>query len=217
MTEIKFWGSTYRGTAEGDHGVFTQSCGEVFAGSIAYGSACVGVLTWTSGDTAFVECDAEGKEHGRWLVCSAGGDTIYYLYEHGNGKEHALLSADGTCEYNGEACRADYAPFVALQAKVLPIKARSPPVPPQPPLFMPHFFAPSAPPDRSNRPLFWHAQELAKTHADKVRAQPPPPSVACMARASLSTAAAKQTYRASNRDDAPGRKGAPRMRHKPHA
>ena len=33
---------------------------------------------------------------------------------------------------------------------------------------------------------------------------PPPPSVACMARASHSTAAAKQMRRASNRDDAPG-------------
>jgi hypothetical protein len=96
----------------------------VFAGSHANGCARVGVNTRTSGTTQFVECDADGKVHGRYLDCYADGDTGYTLYEHGSAKEHALLYADGTCEYNGKACRADFAPFVALQAMVLPIKAR---------------------------------------------------------------------------------------------
>jgi hypothetical protein len=169
MTEIKFWGSKYVGTAEGDHGVFTNSKGTVYAGEIAGGYPCVGVATDTEGSTEYVECDANGKSHGRYLDCDARGDTVYYRYEHGSEKESAILRADGRCEYNWEACRADYAPFVALQAKVVPIKARPPLVPPTA-AFVPHFFAPTASRfDRSNRPLFWHSQELATTHAEKVR------------------------------------------------
>jgi hypothetical protein len=148
VAAIKFGRWTYRGTAEGDHGVFTDnSNGTVYAGSIAGGFACVGVATWTDGTTHFVECDADGKEHGRVLGCYAAGDTWYYRFEHGSRKEHAVLSADGTCEYNGEACRADYAPFVALQAMVVPIKARLPLVPPTA-ACMPHF-SPPPPPNRS--------------------------------------------------------------------
>ncbi len=130
MTEIKFWGGTLVGTAEGDHGVFTRSGGLVYAGQIAGGSARVGVLTRTNGTTTFAECDADGKEHGRELACGAGGDTWYFRWEHGSQKEHAVLSADGTCAYDGKACRADYAPFAALQAMVVPIKARPALVPP---------------------------------------------------------------------------------------
>jgi hypothetical protein len=124
MTKIKFNRWTFVGTAEGDHGVFTHSGGDVFAGQIAGGSARVGVATGTNGSTVFVECDADGKSHGRWLGCNAGGFTRYRRCEHGSQKESAFLYADGTCEYNGEACRADYAPFAALQAMVVPIKAR---------------------------------------------------------------------------------------------
>jgi hypothetical protein len=152
MTEIKFWGGTYVGTAEGDHGVFRDNGdGAVYAGKIAGGSACVGVATQTDGYTWFAECDADGKSHGRVSGCTADGDTWYFLYEHGSAKEFALLSADGTC-YDGEACRADYAPFVALQAKVAPIKARPPIVPPTA-ACMPHFFAHR---HSVHRPLVWH-------------------------------------------------------------
>jgi hypothetical protein len=152
MTEIKF-GWTYRGTAEGDHGVFTDSDGRIFAGQIAGDYPCVGVHTWTNGTTYFVECDADGKAHGRELACDAGGDTEYRRYEHGNEKEQAVLRADGTCEYDDKACRADYAPFAALQAMVVPIKARLQLVPPQPPFVM-RIFRPHRPSIRSNRPLF---------------------------------------------------------------
>ncbi len=103
------------------------------------------------------------------MECYAGGHTVYRLFEHGSEKERADLRNDGTCAYNGKACRADFAPFVALQAMVVPIKARPPLVPPpQPPLC--RTFSPQPPASRSNRPLFWHSQELATTHADKVRA-----------------------------------------------
>ncbi len=169
MTEINAFGWTYVGTAEGDHGVFTGSFGSVFAGQIAGDSACIGVLTHTNGDTYFVECDADGKVHGRELGCTAGGNTWYRRYEHGSWKERALLCADGTCVYNNKDCRADYAPFVALQAMVVPIKARPPLAPPTAASLCAAFFRPHPPASRSNRPLFCHSQELATTHADKVR------------------------------------------------
>ena len=124
MTAINLFGSTFDGTAEADHGVFTHSNGTVYAGSNANGCARFGVATNTSGTTTFVECDADGNVHGRYLVCTANGDVAYCLYEHGEEKEYAALCADGTCKYNAEVCSADFAPFVQLQAKVLPIKAR---------------------------------------------------------------------------------------------
>ena len=72
----------------------------------------VGVATDTDGDTAFVEFDADGEQHGRKLVCTAGGATVYVRCEHGSWKEGAALRADGTCLYGGDsdsdACRADY-------------------------------------------------------------------------------------------------------------
>jgi hypothetical protein len=109
-------------------GVFTDDNidGTVYAGEIAYGSACLGVATRTNGTTRFVECDDRGKYHGRKLDCTAGGDTVYELYRQGSAhpNQRAVLRADGTCEYNGKDCSADFAPFVALQAEVLPIKAR---------------------------------------------------------------------------------------------
>ena len=191
MTEIKFWGSTYVGTAEGDHGVFTDnSGGRVFAGQVAGDYPCVGVLTFTNGTTWFAECDADGEPHGRWLGCYAGGDTWYYRFEHGSIKEHAVLYADGTCTYNGKACRADYAPFAALRAKVVPIKARPPLVPPQPPFFVPHFLRPHRPSIRSNRPLFLPLAGAGDDPRRQGARPPPPPSVALTARALHSTAAA---------------------------
>ena len=157
--EIKVYGYTYRGTAKDDHGVFTSSNGRVYAGKIAGGCARVGVVTLTNGTTEYAECGAAGQAHGRVLECIAGGDTEYGLWEHGSNKARARLRADGTCVYNRTACCADYAPFVALRAKVLPIKAR----PHQRPYaaFNPQSVHPSA--------VFWHSQELATTHADKVR------------------------------------------------
>jgi hypothetical protein len=216
MTEIKFWGDTYVGTAEDDHGVFTNPYGTVYAGQIADGSARVGVGTYTGGTTSFVECDADGKLHGRVLGCTADGYTVYRRYEHGYAKEYAVLNADGTCEYNCEACRADYAPFAALRAMVVPIKARPALVPPQPPFFVPHAFRPHRPPVGPIGHCFCHSQELATTHAEKVRT--------CRLRHQC-LHGPRVTLHSSCQTNAPrvqpgrraGRKGALRMRHKPHA
>jgi hypothetical protein len=208
MTEIKFWGSTYRGTAEGEYGVFTNNnSGNVYAGRIADGYARVGVRTATNGNTWFAECDADGKWHGRYLQCYADGDTWYFLCEHGNRKEYAVLYADGTCAYDGKACRADFAPFVALQAKVLPIKARPHKCPNIRPT--PAFFRPHRPPPIGLSAVFWHSQELATTHADKARAPPPPPlaCVGLVTRRLQNKCTARPTWTTHRR------KGAPCVRH----
>jgi hypothetical protein len=169
---IQYDGCKYHGAADGDYGVFTDpNDGTVFAGSHANGSARVGVGTATNGSTHFVECDADGKEHGRVLVCLADGYTGCFLYEHGNSKEQAALYADGTCMYNGEDCSADFPPFAELKAKVLPIKARLTTPSPQPPNAA---FAPPTPsPSPPSPPIghVWHSQDLASTHAEKVRAR----------------------------------------------
>jgi hypothetical protein len=209
MTKIKFWGYTYVGTAEGDHGVFTRSGGRVFAGQVAGGSACVGVATGTTGATWFVECDADGQVHGRVLSCTANGDTRYLRCEHGNYKEDADLSADGTCEYNGKACPADYARFAALRAMVVPIKARPSTSAPTAASLYAAFFTQPSPPKSVHRPLF-----LALAGAgDNPRRQgahlPPPPSarVGLVALQLPNKCTARQTWTTHRR------KGALRMRH----
>jgi hypothetical protein len=217
MTEIQFWGFTYRGTAEGDHGVFTNSDGTVYAGQIAGDYACVGVATRTNGDTFFVECDADGDVHGRWLVCYANGDTVYSRCEHGSDKEYAILRADGTCYYDFKVCGADYAPFAALQATVVPIKAR-PRIngPQQPPLFMPHSFATHRPPVGPIGHWFGTRRSWRR---------PTPTRCALAASAISSLHGPRVTLHSSCQTNAPrvqpgrrtGRRGALRMRHKPHA
>ncbi len=218
MTEINAFGGTYVGTAEGDHGVFTDRNGRVFAGQIADGHPRVGVFTWTDGSTSesFAECDADGKEHGRVLGCNADGHTWYGRYEHGSEKEVAVLFADGTCTYNDKACRADYAPFAALKAMVVPIKARPPLVPPQPPFFMPHSFAPTRPPFGPIGHCFGTRRSWRR---------PTPTRCALAACAISSLHGPRVTLHGSCQTNAPrvqpgrrtGRRGALRMRHKPHA
>jgi hypothetical protein len=217
MTEINAFGNTYVGTAEGDHGVFTNKNGAVYEGKIARGSACVGVHTCTDGTTFFVECDADGKEHGRELGCTVGGDTRYHRCEHGSGKEEAWLYADGTCEYNDTYCRADYAPFAALQAMVLPIKARPPLVPTQPPFFVPYFFAPFA--SHSIGPIgHWFGTRRSWRR--------PTPTRCALADSAISSLhGPRDATHGTCRTNAPrvqpgrrtGRKGALRMQHKPRA
>jgi hypothetical protein len=216
MTEIKFWGCTYRGTAEGDHGVFTRSDGTFYAGKIAGGSACVGVLTLTNGNTIFAECDADGKFHGRRLDCYADGETRYRLYEHGSVQDLAVLYADGTCEYNGEACRADYAPFVALQAKVVPIKARPRTSDPTSRLYAP-ILSPAI--VRQSVPsaivlALAGAGDDPRRHGAHL---PPSPSASAISlHGPCGTATAKQMHRASNLDDAPA-EGCTARAPRPHA
>jgi hypothetical protein len=214
MTEIKFNGWTYRGTAEGDHGVFTNpKTGTVYAGEIAGDSACVGVLTLTDGTTGFVECDADGKEHGRKLECTAGGNTWYCRYEHGSYKERAVLRADGTCEYNGEGCRADYAPFVALRVTVVPIKARPSTSAPTAASLCAAFFTQPSPPQSVPSAI---VLALAGAGDDPRRQGAHSFASAISLRGPCGTATAKPMHRASNLDDAPA-EGCATRAPRPHA
>ena len=61
------------GTYNGIVGVFADSVGAVLTGSHANGCGRVGVLTWSSANTSFGECDADGQEDGRFLGCAADG------------------------------------------------------------------------------------------------------------------------------------------------
>ncbi len=211
MTEINGFGSSYRGTSRGDHGVFTNSDFEVYAGKFLNRSACVGVFTFTSGSKYFVECDADGQVHGRELDCTADGDTVYLRHEHGRRREHAVLRADGTCYYNGEACLADFAPFVALQAMVVPIKARPPTSAPTA-AFVPHSLP--SPPIRSIGHCFGICRNWQRPTPTGCA---PNSAISLHGRATQPMAPAQKVHRASNLDDAPGRKGELCMRHKPHA
>ncbi len=215
MTEIKFWWDTYVGTAEGDHGVFTDSDGRVYVGQIAGGSARVGVATWTGGTTFFAECDADGEPHGRWLTCTGNGDTEYCRYEHSSVKEQAVLRADGSCAYNGKPCRADYAPFVALQAMVVPIKARPPLVPPTAASLYAALF----------RPLCLPVGPIGHWFATRRSWRRPTPTRCALAASAISSLHSPCNAHGSCQTNAPrvqpgrrtGRRGALRMRHKPHA
>jgi hypothetical protein len=214
MTEIKFWGYTYVGTAEGDHGVFTDSDGTVFAGQIVGDAARVGVLTQTSGRTTFVECDADGQWHGRVLRCTAEtGDTVYRRYEHGSEKEYAVLRADGTCTYDYMPCRADYAPFAALQAMVVPIKARPRTSAPTAASLYAAFFTEPSPP---SRPPIGHCFGTRRNWRQPTPTRCARAASAISLRGPCGTATAKQMHRASNRDDAPA-EGCSTHAPRPHA
>jgi hypothetical protein len=161
----------FHGPAEGEYGVFTdEEYDEVFAGSHRNGFGRIGVFTDGHGKV-FLECDADGRFDGRFLAYYADGREDYTLYEHGKWKGNAQLRADGTCHYfdqSWKACSADFPPFVALKAEVLPIKARPAAHSPQPPSRI----RPTHPAPIPIHPsaMFWHSQELAETHAEKVRA-----------------------------------------------
>ncbi len=145
---------------------------------------------------------------------------MYFRYEHGWPKDRAVLRADGTCTYtgsvatavvngvfsavtwglyDGEACRADYAPFVALQATVVPIKAR--PRTSAPTAFLYAAFIPQpSPPNRSNRPLFGTRRSWRRPTPTRCA----PAASAVSLRGPCGTATAKQMHRASSLDVAPG-------------
>ena len=216
MTEINAFGYTYRGTAEGDHGVFTDySNGRVYAGQIAGGLPRVGVVTWTDGSTVFVECDADGKEHGRELGCTAGGDTVYRRYEHGSRKEDAVLRADGRCGYDWKACTADYAPFVQLQAMVVPFKARPRTSAPTSRLSLRRLYSP--PP---SLPKSVPSAIVFGTRRSWRRPTPTGCALAAFAislRGPCGTATCQTNAPRVQPGRRTGRTGALRMRHKPHA
>jgi hypothetical protein len=126
---------TYHGTIVFGRGVFTNDeYGVTYAGQCKDGHACgLGVATHCDGE-GYAEHGPDGKCDGRYFGRSAYGDTGYSLHERGEEKERALVSADGRCKYNDEACAPDDPRLLALIALVAPVEVRPAARAPRPPL-----------------------------------------------------------------------------------
>jgi hypothetical protein len=125
MSSIIRRGDTYHGISVEGRGVFTHDTIGNYAGQCKDGYACgLGVTTWSSGWKDYAEHGPDGKYDGRNLRRYAGGDTDYRLYERGNPKHSAWVSADGRCKYNSEVCAPDDPRLLALIAQVAPVEVR---------------------------------------------------------------------------------------------
>jgi hypothetical protein len=166
MSSIIRNGDTFHGISVFGRGVFTfDKNGHVtYAGQCKDGYACgLGVLTLSNGNNVYAEHGPDGHYDGRYLRRWADGDTQYELYERGKAKAYALVSADGSCYYNGEACAPNDPRLLALIALVAPVEvrpaaaARHPPSarhspPSNRPMHLPARFAPAgAREDRGHR------------------------------------------------------------------
>ena len=136
MSSIIRHGDTFHGIRVERRGVFTNDeYGMTYAGQRRDGYACgLGVATWSNGTKEYAEHGPDGKHDGRWLDRWAVGDTRYHLFERGERKDHALVFADGTCKYNGEACAPDDPRLLALIAQVAPVEVRPAAPAPHPPI-----------------------------------------------------------------------------------
>jgi hypothetical protein len=128
MSSIIRTGNTYHGISVDCRGVFTftdEFGTRTYAGQCKDGYACgLGVTTWSNGSKKYAEHGPDGKYDGRNLDRWAGGHT-YFLWERGEEKDRAIVSADGTyCTYNGEACAPDDPRVLALIAQVAPVEVR---------------------------------------------------------------------------------------------
>jgi hypothetical protein len=132
MSSIIWNGATFHGIIVFGRGVFTNDKhDQTYAGQIRDGYACgLGVLTWSSGSKAYAEHGPDGKYDGRCLGRFSHGDTGYRLYERGEAKDSATVSADGRCKYNGKGCAPDDPRLLALIAQVLPVEVHPATQPP---------------------------------------------------------------------------------------
>jgi hypothetical protein len=141
MSSIIWGGHTYHGISVAGRGVFTDNVnGSVtYAGQCKGGYACgLGVATWSNGGTkVYAEHGPDGKYDGRCLGRFAHGATGYYLYKRGKQKDSAIVSADGTCMYNGEDCAPHDPRLLALIVQVAPVEVRPAARAPHPPLASP--------------------------------------------------------------------------------
>ncbi len=136
MSSIIRLGDTYHGISANGRGVFTNGKygTRTYAGQCRDGYACgLGVLTWSGGDKEYAEHGPDGKYDGRNLERSATGTTWYYLYERGEWKDRARVSADGTCYFSGVVCAPDDPRLLALIAQVAPVEVRPAAPAPHPP------------------------------------------------------------------------------------
>ena len=128
MSSIIRDGYTFHGISVFGRGVFTNDeYGWTYAGQCKDGYACgLGVLMWSNRSKTYAEHGPDGMCDGRRLGRDAHGDTRYGLYERGRSKAYAVVSADGRCTYNGEACAPDDPRLLALIAQVAPVEVHPP-------------------------------------------------------------------------------------------
>jgi hypothetical protein len=133
------YGDTFHGISIFGRGVFTiMYGGGTYAGQCKDGHACgLGVLTYSNGYKAYAERGPDGELNGRWLDHDVDGDAEYRLYERGELKKYAWVSADGRCRCNGEDCAPDDPRLLALIAQVAPVEVRPAAAAPHPPLASP--------------------------------------------------------------------------------
>jgi hypothetical protein len=127
MSSIIVDWDTFRGISVFGRGVFTNDDygGRTYAGQCKDGHACgLGVATWSSGHKEYAEHGPDGQYDGRCLVRWADVYTRYWLYERGKEKASAGVNADGSCEYNWNACTPDDPRLLALIAQVAPVEVR---------------------------------------------------------------------------------------------
>jgi hypothetical protein len=142
MSSIIWRGHAYHGISVADRGVFTDNVhGRIvtYAGQCKDGYACgLGVSTHSDGSKGYAEHGPDGQCDGRYLGRYADGRTAYRLYERGEDKVYALVSAaGGYCMYNYVACAPDDPRLLALIAQVAPVEVRPAAQAPLPPLASP--------------------------------------------------------------------------------
>jgi hypothetical protein len=135
MSSIIREGDTFHGISVESRGVFTDDeHGETYAGQCKDGYAYgLGVLTRSDGTKDYAEHGPDGKSDGRNLRRWADGDTTYRLYERGEPKAFALVSADGDYLYNHVFCAPNDPRVLALIAQVAPVEVRPAAPAPHPP------------------------------------------------------------------------------------
>jgi hypothetical protein len=139
MSSIIRLRDTFHGISVVGRGVFKHEFGRrTYAGQCRDGHACgLGVTTWSNGYKEYAEHGPDGKYDGRYLFRYADGRTGYCLYQRSKLKGSALVSADGRCTYNFEACAPDDPRLFALIAQVAPVEVRPAAPAPHPPLARP--------------------------------------------------------------------------------
>jgi hypothetical protein len=140
MSSIIWLRETFHGISVAGRGMFTNDefGRRTYAGQCKDGYACgLGVLTYSDGFKEYAECGPDGEFDGRCLERWADRDSDYSLWERGERKESVIMSADGTCTYNGVACAPDDPRLLALIAQVAPVEVRPAARAPHPPLDRP--------------------------------------------------------------------------------
>jgi hypothetical protein len=140
-------GDTFHGISVDGRGVFNDEDGIVtYAGQYKDGYACgLGVATQSAGTKDYAEHGTDGQYDGRYLGRWTDGLTWYRLYERGESKDFAYVSAVGTCKYKHVDCAPDDPRLLALIAQVAPVEVRPATPAPHPPTLY------HSPP--SNRPM----------------------------------------------------------------